>query len=232
MSNELWAVHAQGPDDLYAAFSREDAEKHAAELNRLPMPEGISVGAVVIPSPWPEAEHWKYLAEQEREHGDAARAAQARVAELLHDEPLRCDYCQREVDDPWHGSGLLDGDECRHIHACDNCRSSLLVAQTGHAPKAWHDVQAERRRQIEAEDWTLEHDDQHAPGELARAAAAYLLYAFPRVPFDLTLASRLWPRLSGFNPKGVRRDLVRACAMALAELERLDRSAVPAQGGE
>lgn len=65
---ELWAVHAQGPDELYAAFTREDAEKHAAELNALPMPEGIAVGAVVVPSPWPEAEHWKYLAEQERDH--------------------------------------------------------------------------------------------------------------------------------------------------------------------
>ncbi|MFU5801202.1 hypothetical protein ACM7QQ_29250 [Pseudomonas aeruginosa] len=65
---ELWAVHAQGPDELYAAFTREDAEKHAAELNALPMPEGIAVGAVVAPSPWPEAEHWKYLAEQERDH--------------------------------------------------------------------------------------------------------------------------------------------------------------------
>ncbi len=48
---ELWAVHAQGPDELYAAFSREDAEKHAAELNALPMPEGIAVGAVVVPPP-------------------------------------------------------------------------------------------------------------------------------------------------------------------------------------
>ncbi|MBN0546941.1 hypothetical protein JTM35_07135 [Pseudomonas aeruginosa] len=74
---ELWAVHAQGPDELYAAFTREDAEKHAAELNALPMPEGIAVGAVVVPSPWPEAEHWKYLAEQEREHIDVARAALA-----------------------------------------------------------------------------------------------------------------------------------------------------------
>lgn len=74
---ELWAVHAQGPDELYAAFTREDAEKHAAELNALPMPEGIAVGAVVVPSPWPEAEHWKYLAEQEREHVDVARAALA-----------------------------------------------------------------------------------------------------------------------------------------------------------
>ncbi|WP_311185481.1 hypothetical protein [Pseudomonas aeruginosa] len=64
----LWAVHAQGPDELYAAFSREDAEKHAAELNALPMPEGIAVGAVVVPSPWPAVQHWQYLAEQEQDH--------------------------------------------------------------------------------------------------------------------------------------------------------------------
>lgn len=68
MREQLWAVHAQGPDDLYAAFDREDAEKHAAELNALPVPEGISVGAVVIPSPWAPVDHWQYLAEQEREH--------------------------------------------------------------------------------------------------------------------------------------------------------------------
>ncbi|EOV3798685.1 TPA: hypothetical protein ACQQSP_001398 [Pseudomonas aeruginosa] len=65
---ELWAVHAQGPDELYAAFTREDAEKHAAELNALPMPEGITVDAVVVSSPWPAVEHWQYLAEQERDH--------------------------------------------------------------------------------------------------------------------------------------------------------------------
>lgn len=80
---ELWAVHAQGPDDLYAAFSREDAEKHAAELNDLPMPEGISVGAVVIPSPWSAAEHWHYLAEQEREHKDAIEGQRRNLAATL-----------------------------------------------------------------------------------------------------------------------------------------------------
>lgn len=71
---ELWAVHAQGPDDLYPAFSREDAEQHAAALNSLSIP-GIQVAAVVVPSPWAEAEHWRYLAEQEREHKQELSAA-------------------------------------------------------------------------------------------------------------------------------------------------------------
>lgn len=68
MSNELWAVHAQGPDEIYPAFDRPDAERHAAELNAIPTPPGILVAAVVIPSPWPASQHWQYLAEQEREH--------------------------------------------------------------------------------------------------------------------------------------------------------------------
>ncbi|MDY1135980.1 hypothetical protein ACM8BP_04285 [Pseudomonas aeruginosa] len=85
----LWAVHAQGPDELYAAFSREDAEKHAAELNALPMPEGIAVGAVVVPSPWPAVQHWQYLAEQEQDHKNeiAGRLRQhERIGEALRAE--------------------------------------------------------------------------------------------------------------------------------------------------
>ena len=79
--DELWAVHAQGPDDLYAAFSREDAEQHAEALNALPMPAGIQVSAGVIASPWPAAEHWKYLAEQEREYATEVQIRAARPAQ-------------------------------------------------------------------------------------------------------------------------------------------------------
>lgn len=91
--DELWAVHAQGPDELYAAFSREDAEQHAAALNALPMPAGIQVSSVVIASPWSAAEHWKYLAEQEREHAAelkarAAQTEQATVKECLTVQPM------------------------------------------------------------------------------------------------------------------------------------------------
>lgn len=33
------------------------------------------------------------------------------------------------------------------------------------------EIAAERKRQIEIEGWTREHDEQHANGELANAAA-------------------------------------------------------------
>lgn len=40
-----------------------------------------------------------------------------------------CDYCKAELDYmPWHGSGLINGDESRHIHACNDCRPLLPCA--------------------------------------------------------------------------------------------------------
>jgi hypothetical protein len=38
---------------------------------------------------------------------------------------------------------------------------------------AARDVLAERRRQIEREGWTPEHDDHHGAGQMALAAGAY-----------------------------------------------------------
>jgi hypothetical protein len=93
--NELWAVHAQGPDELYAAFNREDADQHAAALNDLPMPEGIRVSAVVVPSPWAAAEHWKYAAELERDHADELKARATRPAQTEQQQSAPVD--ERDV---------------------------------------------------------------------------------------------------------------------------------------
>lgn len=96
-------------------------------------------------------------------------------------------------------------------------------------PQAWLDVQAERRRQIEAEGWTPEHDDEHSHGQMARAAACYAL-AGSSAPNDGTaalLVSLAWPwDEQWWKPTTVRRDLVKACALALAEIERLDRACI------
>jgi hypothetical protein len=100
--------------------------------------------------------------------------------------------------------------------------------------KAAMDVLVERQRQIEAEGWTPEHDDHHHNGELAAAAACY---ASPHRAFKavqgvgrgyapLTTYRDLWPwRDEWWKPKERRRDLVRAAALTLAEIERLDRAA-------
>lgn len=89
----------------------------------------------------------------------------------------------------------------------------------GIEPVAWRDVLSERRRQVEAEGWTPEHDDQHTDGGMADAAA---LYASLRVRHITGFATWPWDA-KWWKPKDRRSDLVRAGALILAEIERLDR---------
>jgi len=97
---------------------------------------------------------------------------------------------------------------------------------------AAQDVLAERRRQMEVEGWTPAHDDAHRQGELARAAATYALAStnYPEPPSVINKYVREhWPwALRWWKPKGRRRDLVRAGALILAEIERLDRKVAAA----
>jgi hypothetical protein len=88
-------------------------------------------------------------------------------------------------------------------------------------------VIAERFRQIEGEGWDLEHDDRHEPGELATAGAAYALHTDPthiRAGIVERCCPRFWPwSLAWWKPAGFRRDLVKACALIIAEGEKFDR---------
>ncbi|HID9945579.1 TPA: hypothetical protein ACXJMC_002673 [Pseudomonas aeruginosa] len=115
---------------------------------------------------------------------------------------------------------------------CIKVARKVLAAAPSHStpvPQAWIDVLAERRRQVEAEGWTPEHDDEHDNGEMARAAACYAL-AGSSAPNDGTaalLVSLAWPwDQQWWKPTSARRDLVKACALALAEIERLDRAGI------
>jgi hypothetical protein len=86
-------------------------------------------------------------------------------------------------------------------------------------------VIAERYRQIEQEGWSIEHDDDHERGELARAGAAYALNG-AIIPNESSgvVAFRLWPwSREWWKPAGFRRDLVKACALIIAEGEKHDR---------
>lgn len=93
--------------------------------------------------------------------------------------------------------------------------------------KAAVDVLAERKRQVEAEGWTPEHDDRHKDCELAAAAACYATCDDNRQLRKLNYDGvPLWPWAAGWwKPAGYRRNLVKAAALLLAEIERLDRRA-------
>lgn len=86
-------------------------------------------------------------------------------------------------------------------------------------------VIAERQRQIDAEGYTVEHDNSHPQGELAKAGAAYAQHAADPMPGRLGRTPlALWPwDADSWKPQGFRRDLVRACALILADIERFDR---------
>ncbi|MCT5065201.1 hypothetical protein ACSEQ8_26495 [Pseudomonas aeruginosa] len=141
-------------------------------------------------------------------------------AQAQHSVPVAREQLERLV-------RILDA----HNYAKDaEALMALLAAAPGkEVPQAWLDVQAERRRQVEAEGWTPEHDDEHADGQMARAAACYAL-AGSSAPNDGTaalLVSLAWPwDEQWWKPSTARRDLVKACALALAEIERLDRACI------
>lgn len=85
--------------------------------------------------------------------------------------------------------------------------------------KAALDVLAERRRQVEAEGWTPEHDDAYENNELPQAATCYT------TPAIATAYGWVWPwPHEWFKLTTPRRNLVKAGALILAEIERLDRA--------
>lgn len=98
---------------------------------------------------------------------------------------------------------------------------------------ALDDIAAERQRQVEKEGWTLAHDDEHSSGEMAAAAAIYAMDEVSRKTIvsaiaphwrSETILARLWPwSWDWWKPRDRRQDLVRAGALIVAEIERIDR---------
>jgi hypothetical protein len=86
-------------------------------------------------------------------------------------------------------------------------------------------VIAERCRQIEAEGFDARHDQvEHWPGEIAAAGACYALGAGK----ELVTPPQGWPWTGQWwKPRDFRRDLVRAGALIVAEIEKFDRNRKP-----
>lgn len=123
-------------------------------------------------------------------------------------------------------------------HMTDADREALYESMDGVTfPDVLFEVYAERRRQVDVEGWTAEHDDQHVKGEMAGAAACYALYRSHVDPVELMgegILKMSWPwDPAWWKPTVPRRDLVKAAALILAEIERLDRAALsPEPKGE
>lgn len=98
------------------------------------------------------------------------------------------------------------------------------------------DVLAERRRQIEAEGRTTQHDDANPAGAMSVAAVCYALGAGNALVLAVgdtstCPAPEVFPWDDAWwKPTTPRRDLVKAAALILAEIERLDRMAERQEG--
>ncbi|HVI51535.1 MAG TPA: hypothetical protein VM661_10020 [Candidatus Sulfotelmatobacter sp.] len=89
------------------------------------------------------------------------------------------------------------------------------------------EIYSERRRQVDAEGYSARHDDKH-PGQMAAAAACYAIRSSEDVSLEIRrdTITTLWPwEISAYKPKDTRRDLIRAAALIVAEIERMDRIA-------
>ncbi|MGS0976168.1 hypothetical protein [Burkholderia glumae] len=121
------------------------------------------------------------------------------------------------------------------IAAVENARP-VAPADAGEAAAltaAARDVLAERSRQME-EGYSFEHDDSHEDGEIALAAGCYA-YNSGGVVWDSPVPSSFPWSPYWWKPTTPRRDLVKAGALILAEIERIDRAearTAGAQGGK
>ncbi|MDU1061645.1 MAG: ead/Ea22-like family protein [Leclercia adecarboxylata] len=103
------------------------------------------------------------------------------------------------------------------------------------------DVISERQRQVSVEGWTPKHDDQYDNNALAFAASCYAFHAAAAswdleddgTPYDSHRVPKDWPwHAEWWKPTNPRRDLVKASALIVAEIERIDRAAGNSIKGE
>lgn len=108
--------------------------------------------------------------------------------------------------------------------------------EAGNSPnavsKAIKDVVSERNRQKNEEFYSDAQDDSYVNNELTRASASYVNHVVGRSWIHLSKPSvyqseivpDLWPwSEQSWKPKSPRQDLVRATALLLADIDRLDR---------
>lgn len=191
------------------------------------------------------------LAMVHRRKGDVPPAPQLAGIEEGIERAAR--YIERQRDDYVQEFGNYDpstgvtefstaGEE--HISTLGELIEGIRALHEQAPPPAPHlaglaDAIAEHVRQIEVEGWSPEHDDQHDDYSLAKAASVYAACAAvgkaDRAVMDLHglrgtpgKLQELWPLswdISWLKPRNRRRDLIKAAALIIAEIERLDRAA-------
>lgn len=151
----------------------------------------------------------------------AALAAELSAVETIHNDAVfitdeHYEQCPPEVQKMIRSLAVLQ------IPAYQAFLAEVRAQGVKSLSNAVQSVISERQRQQSVEGWTPEHDDEHAEGEMAEAAACYAMFANHQ-GFSLP-AHWPWSR-EWWKQSGQRRDLVKAGALILAEIERIDRAA-------
>lgn len=141
----LYVVHAQGPDDLYAAASKEEADTLAAQQNELvPLAKCIA-----IVSPWSPVDHWKTLAEQNAEDAKYLRNGWkadlneliAAKAEILALSKNVIDMTREDFDATLNNlrrmGASIDGENAYKRDLCDSIAVAMAFGyqNTNHPPE-------------------------------------------------------------------------------------------------
>ena len=120
----------------------------------------------------------------------------------------------------------------------DHIIAVLKDSITQYYPKASNNTETgieiiakERKRQIEEEGYSAAHDDKHDCGELADAAACYLISNSSKSVLDMSSTwdeqwLRIWPfdlKYLKLTPEDRIRELAKGGAFVAAEIDRLKR---------
>src|SRR5271165_3124066 len=91
----------------------------------------------------------------------------------LREALVQTDILTAQLEELTQGCEIIRGVALRYKERFEKAESELAALRHGGSGL----IVEERSRQISAEGWSADHDDEHQSGELAMAAQAYISYA-------------------------------------------------------
>lgn len=140
------------------------------------------------------------------------------------------DYRRAPIDDV-----IAAAEKARLENAIRTLSASPPERPTPAAPQSGAEmIAAERKRQVDVEGWTPEHDDRHRDHEMLAAAYSYIRKAWASPRVEMRVPPSSWPwEASWWKPSADPiRNLIKAGALIAAEIDRLQRAAPATEGQE
>ncbi|HHT5683130.1 MULTISPECIES: hypothetical protein [Klebsiella] len=146
---------------------------------------------------------------------------------MINLEQVKADIAARKAMPAWGANTSIE--RIKTINATlpsfslKTVEALVEMLESCNSTKAINDVIAERQRQQTVKGFSTEQDDTYVGFQLSAAAICYI------EPME---AENYWPADwydDSFKPTDTRRNLIKAAALIIAEIERLDRQ-LPEEG--